>query len=110
VRRDSGSYAVLVSNRLGSALSSPALLTVRVPQRLLLPERQPDGSWRVRFGEADGTPLVPGDGERFEAHSSTDLMDWTQMQEKMSLTNSLFQFDDHSATQQYRRYYRILER
>ena len=52
-RRDSGTYALQVTNVAGSVTSSNVTLLVLVPQRLAVPHVLPDGSFAFSSGDAD---------------------------------------------------------
>ena len=108
-RRDSGLYAVRVSNPGGSILSSNALLTVQVPQRFSLPQRLPNGSFLCSTTDADGGKLCPEDLARFEAQASTNLINWTSLPNALVFTNGSLLLRDQANTNMRMRFYRLLE-
>jgi hypothetical protein len=108
-RRDSGAYAVEVSNAGGSIFSSNATLTVLVPQQLQPPLPLADGTMLLSFGDADGGWLLPEDLTGFEVQASTNLVDWTQLDGTLVLTNGSVQFRDASSANHPWRFYRIVE-
>ena len=108
-----GSYAVVVTNAYGSTTSSPALLRVLVPQRLLAPERLADGRVQLRFGDQDGGPLGAGDAAGFEVYATTNLFNtnaWVRLTNSLSLSNGLLHLEEPAAAGLPRRFYRVLER
>ena len=109
-RHDSGILAVVVTNAYGSALSSNATLTVRAPQRLLLLPPRPGGSFDLLFGDADGSPLLPGDVANFEVRASTNLVDWLSLPYELTLTNGSLLLQDPESTNVPVRFYRVIER
>jgi len=104
---------VVVTNAYGSTTSSPALLRVLVPQRLLAPERLADGRVQLRFGDQDGGPLGAGDAAGFEVYATTNLFNtnaWVRLTNSLSLSNGLLHLEEPAAAGLPRRFYRVLER
>jgi hypothetical protein len=108
-RRDSGAYALQVSNASGSTTSSNATLIVIVPQRLGAPAFLPDGGFGFVSGDADGGLLLPGDLAGFEAQASTNLADWVTLTNALKLTNGQLELHDADSTNHAMRFYRVLE-
>ncbi len=108
-RRDSGVYSVTLSNVCGSTVSSNATLLFRAPQRLFLLPPSTDGGWNLCFGDADGTPLLPGDVSNFEPQISTNLLDWFTLPNELTLSNGLLFLHDSDSTNSPARFYRVLE-
>ena len=108
-RRDSGMYALLISNAGGSVTSSNASLVVLVPQRLSAPRLLPDGGFGFSSGDADGGPLQPGDLAGFQVQASTNLVDWNKLAGALTLTNGVLQLHDSAVTNAPMRFYRIIE-
>lgn len=111
-RANAGGYAVVITNVAGSVTSSPALLRVRVPQRLLPPLRLGNGQLRFWFNDGDGGSLGVNDLPFFEVQVSTTPTheNWTILAGGLVLTNGMVQFDDTEAANHSRRFYRVLER
>ncbi len=107
-RTNSGTYRVVVTNALGSATSSNAVLLVRVPQRLGTPIRLADGTFTCLSSDADGGILSAGDLSRFEAQASTNLVDWTTLPGALTITNGGLRFYD-ATTNAPMGFYRIIE-
>lgn len=108
-RRDSGMYALQISNAGGSVTSSIASLVVLVPQRLSAPRLLPDGSFAFTSEDADGGRLQPDDLAGFEVQVSTDLVDWVALPGALTLTNSVLQLHDPAVANVPMRFYRIIE-
>lgn len=108
-RCDGGVYSVLVTNIAGSALSSNALLVVRVPQRLGTPILQADGSCVVFSGDADGGLLTMNNLANFELYASTNIEDWLPLTNCLSVTNGQLRVCDPDSANLPQRFYRISE-
>ncbi len=108
-RRDSGFYAVTVSNAGGNVTSTNAILVVRVPQRLQPPFRSTDGARWISFGDADGGWLAPEDLAAFEVQASTNLLDWATLPGALTLTNGSVLLRDTNRADYSRRFYRVIE-
>ncbi len=108
-RRDSGSYAVRVSNDGGSVLSSNALLKVIAPQRLSPLHQLADGSVWMSSCDADGGLLEAQDFPAFEAQAGTNLTHWETLPGALSLTNGWLWLRDTNASRFLRRFYRVVE-
>ena len=108
-RRDSGTYAVRVSNAGGETLSRNATLVVRVPQRLQTPVPLADGRLLVTSGDADGGALLPEDLPALEAQASTNLVDWVTLPGVPVLTHGSLVLRDPDGTNFPVRFYRMVE-
>lgn len=112
-RYPSGSYFVVITNAFGSLTSSPALLRVLVPQRLLPPERLGDGRIRLLFGDQDGGFMSAEHLAGFEVYATTNLFltnSWVRLTNGVSVNNGQLQFEDGDAPGLPRRFYRVIER
>jgi hypothetical protein len=109
-RRDSGIYALRITNAAGNVTSSNALLRVLVPQRLTGPRLLPDGNFVFSAGDADGGLLLPGDLTTLEMEASTNLMNWVTLPNTLALTNGSLIFRDPQRTNYPTRFYRAVER
>ena len=99
---DAGSYAVVVSDGAGSAVTVGATLTVLVPP----PPRfdsiglLPDNSVELSMS---GTP-----GLSYNLKTASNWVDWTSLATLMADTNGLFQYNDPaSVTNASQRFYRL---
>lgn len=112
VRADSGNYTVTVSNPAGSITSQPALVRVLVPQRILHPARQPNGRFRLIFGDHDGSPMTAAAAQYFEVWAVNDLGAgvWARIHSPISTTGNMLYLDDDQSMGEPQRFYRILER
>jgi hypothetical protein len=108
-RRDSGLYAVLVTNLAGATPSSNATLVVRVPQHLTAALRPSGGEFALTFGDADGGLLTAGDLAGFEVLASTNLLSWVTLTNALALTNGQALLIDTSCTNLPERFYRVIE-
>jgi VCBS repeat-containing protein len=108
-RRDSGVYAVLVTNLYDSVLSSNATLVVRVPQRLSTPVLLPDGTCVILSGDMDGGLLSTNDLPNFEVQAGTNLVEWVLLTNDLTLTNGQLWLRDADSTNFPLRFYRIIE-
>lgn len=113
-RTNSGAYSVVVTGAGGSVTSAPALLKVQVPQQLQTPQKQSNGQIQLTFNDRDGGFLTANDLPYFELHVSTNVLftNWLTFSytNGLSLSNGLLLFNDMDATNQQRRFYRIIER
>ncbi len=108
-RRDSGTYAVRVSNPGGSILSSNAFLRVRVPQRLGAIERFEDGTFQLTSSDVDNGQVSVDDLTFFEAQYSTNLADWISLPGALQLTNGRLRVLDAPGGDDSMRFYRVIE-
>lgn len=109
-RSFSGTFKVVVNNSLGTVTSSDAVLTVRTPQQIATPLLQPDGSFLVTSGDADGFYIGnQTSAAAFQAQYSSNLVDWLPLNAALSISNGLLQFNDTDATNDPMRYYRVIE-
>lgn len=109
-RTNAGDYTLVVTNLAGAATSAPAALTVHVRQRFDAPASLGGGVFRLRFGFEDGFALTAGDLARFDAQSSSNLVDWVALTNVLSVSGGQLQLDDTSSPQFLRRFYRVIER
>ena len=111
IRASSGNYTVSVSNTAGTVTSQSALLRVLVPQRILAPIRQPNGQYRIMFGDHDGGPLTAVEAANFEIWATSNLRTgWTQLTTPVAADGTMLYLDDDQSVGQPQRFYRILER
>ena len=111
IRASSGNYTVSVSNTAGTVTSQSALLRVLVPQRILAPIRQPNGQYRIMFGDHDGGPLTAAEAANFEIWATSNLRTgWTQLTTPVAADGTMLYLDDDQSVGQPQRFYRILER
>ena len=113
-RLSNGLYSATVTNVAGSAVSSNALLRVRVPQQVTPPVFTPGTPFRLRFGDADGELAGPVDFSNLIVQATTNVLRtntvWVTLTNGFSVVNGMIQFDDPSVTNLNRRYYRVIER
>ena len=108
-RAQNGAYSVIVTNAGGVAVSSNALVIVKVPQMLGTPVLLPDGSLQFTSTDANGGALTADNLPNFEAQATTDLVNWTTLPNALSLTNGMLQLNDSTRTNFTTRFYRIIE-
>ncbi|NDB76039.1 MAG: hypothetical protein EB141_10415, partial [Verrucomicrobia bacterium] len=113
-RLENGFYSAAVTNIAGGAVSSNALVRVRLPQRVAPPVFTPGSPFRLRFGDADGGLAGPVDLSKLEVQATTNLLRtnsvWVTLTNGFSVVNGMLQFDDPSVTNLVRRYYRVIEK
>lgn len=113
-RADGGSYSVVVTNQVGSATSTNALLRVRVPQRLLVPERLGDGRLRLVFADDLGTLATGSDQPFVEVQFATNMVGtnfaWQRLTNAIVTTNGALQIEEPPSLAVPRRFYRVIER
>jgi phage gpG-like protein len=113
-RADNGFYTVVVSNTVGTATSSNALLRVRVPQRLAVPERLPDGRMRLVFLDDLGGMPGSNDMSYLEVQFATNLLAtnvvWSRLTNAVTGTNGMLLLDEPPGMAGPRRFYRVIER
>lgn len=112
VRARSGLYSVAVSNVVGTAASSNALLRVLVSQRFETNSvrRLPDGRFHVVFGDFDNSPLNATNLINFEVHATTNFVNWVTLTNGFTIIGGQVQVDDTDSPNLPRRFYRVLER
>jgi hypothetical protein len=108
-RRDSGAYALRVTNPGGSVTSSNATLKVIVQQRLGPIRLAADGSIELLSRDVDDGLLLPEDLPAFEVLASTNLVDWETLPNAQGLTNGALLLRDLNGTSFPKRFYRVLE-
>ena len=108
-RRDAGAYSLPVTNAVGNVVSSNALLQVRVPQRLDLPQWLTDGNIRITSRDADGEPLLPEDLAGLPIEASTNLIHWHRLTNSPAWLNGSLLLQDWDRANHPVRFYRILE-
>jgi sugar lactone lactonase YvrE len=108
-RASAGGYAVTVSNTLGSAVSSNALLRVKVPQVLLPPQLAAGDSLLLQFQDLDGMVASLDYATNFQIQISTNLLDWRALSGPVRSTNGYLLFEDNNSSNLPDRFYRIVE-
>jgi|GEM_PF-961717 len=113
-RLQNGVYQVAVSNLVGVAPSSNALVRVRVAQRLAPPAFTPGQPFRLRFLDDNGEQASPVDLTKIEVQATTILTGpgalWVRLTNGFSVVNGMLQLDDPAGTNALRRYYRVIEK
>ncbi|KAF0181134.1 MAG: Uncharacterized protein FD161_440 [Limisphaerales bacterium] len=113
-RVHNGLYSVVVTNTVGTAISSNALLRVRVPQRLALPERLADGRMRLGFIDDLGGLPTTFDAPFIEVQFATNLtasnIFWLPLTNAVTVTNGMLVVDEAPGTVGPHRFYRVIER
>jgi len=102
---DAGPYSVLISNSVGSIISSNALLTVNPTNP---PPAQP-GSFDSFYLLADGSPHFLMSGTPYTNYLlefTADFTNWNSLV-MLSSSNGLFQFTDPSPATNAQRFYRL---
>ena len=108
-RAASGLYSVVVANAFGQ-VTRDIQVRVLMPQRLETPILTPDGAWRFRFSDADGTLLPESDLSHFEVQISSDLSTWVARPCSIqTLQDGVRQFDDPPSADSPARFYRVVE-
>jgi len=111
-RTNSGRYAVTITNDFGSVTSSNSDVWVQVPQRLLSPQRLPDGRVNLFFSDPDGT--LSSNPSRFEVHHtlnpSGSTTVWVTNTGGITINGGLFLYEDQTSGSVSRRTYRIIEK
>jgi hypothetical protein len=108
-RSDSGTYQVVASNPGGATPSSNVTLVVRSPQKLGPPVLLPGGLVTLSAGDADGSPLLPGDLPGFQAQATTNFVNWDELLNSLTVSNGMLLLVDPDRTNYSRRFYRVLE-
>jgi uncharacterized repeat protein (TIGR01451 family) len=110
VRNNSGSYNVIITNRVGGTVSSNAVLLVHVPQSLLNPTWLPDGTVLLTSSDLGGGPISPASLNNFTAQSSSNMLNWVDLPGALSVSNGILQLHDINATNAPTQFYRIVEK
>jgi hypothetical protein len=108
-RSNNGLYSVVVSNIGGAIVSSNALLKVIVPQQFSSGALIANGAVMFLAGDADGGVLTTNDLSAFTAQASSNLIDWVNLPNALSITNGLLLLDDPTQAGFPSRFYRIVE-
>ena len=111
-RRDSGVYSVSVTNSAGGLVSSNATVKIMVPESLQPPIKTVNG-YQVPFSDFDGGQMITSDltNFNFTVQVSTNLAatNWLGFTNNLSVSNSLIIFNDTTATNNPKRFYRVME-
>lgn len=108
-RTNAGIYFLVISNGAGTAVSSNALLTVRVPMELFSPQFLADGSLQLASVYADGWPLTFADLPRFNVQASSNLVDWANLNNALTVSNGMLVFNSNPTNNQPKHFFRVLE-
>ena len=113
VRASGGIFSVFVTNQVGNATSSNAIVRVLVPQRFAqAPVRLGNGQFRLLFGDPVGSALTVNELTNFVVEASTSVLstNWVRYTNGFSIVGGQVQFDDPDSGGQPRRFYRVIER
>lgn len=105
-----GVYTVRVSNSGGSILSANAVLVVRGLQQLASPQVLAGGVLRLVFGDLHGDAISAPNVSRYQVEASSDLANWQVLDVPLLLVDGQLQFDDATAGNYLRRFYRVREK
>ena len=108
-RTNSGSYLVLITNIAGSITSSPAILTVHVPQQLRQPTFRPGVGFTLLSGDEDGGALSSNNLDSLHFQASSNLIDWVTIPAAVTLSNGVLVIQDTNAAACPNRFYRVIE-
>lgn len=110
-RANGGVYSVTITNLAGANSSSNALLRVRVPHRLSVPQVIGNGVFRLTSSDQDGGQLSTSDLTNFNVQVSTSLTppNWQDLV-GIALSNGVIVVEDTTAPTHPRRFYRVIER
>jgi hypothetical protein len=107
-------YQATVTNIVGAATSSNALVRVRVPQRVAPPVFTPGQPFRLRFTDDNGEQPAAVDLARIEVQFTTNLLRtntvWVTLTNGFSIVGGMVELDDPASTNAVRRYYRVIEK
>jgi hypothetical protein len=109
VRANSGIYNVIVTNAVGSAVSSNAVLIVHVPELLGVPTVSSNGTLTFTSGDVGGGTIPLADLTNFTAQASSNLVDWVNLPGALTVTNGMLQLQDPNAGTMPCQFYRIIE-
>jgi hypothetical protein len=108
-RLDSGAYYLAVSNSFGIADSSPAIVRVRVPQKLTGVAVSIGGAFQLFSEDVDGGSMLGAGLTNFILQTSTDLRTWQVLTNAPSLVNGMLFFAGLNGTNPPVRFYRVAE-
>ena len=108
-RVDSGMYSVAISNAMATVQSSNAVIRVLIPPRLTPPSVQNNGTLGLLFSDADGGAiLTTNDLATFTVSASSNMVDWIQLTNALTITNGEALLQD-VWTNSPQRYYKVTE-
>lgn len=113
VRSAGGTFCVSVTNQVGSAASSNAIVRVLVPQRFAqAPVTLGNGQVRLLFGDPASSALTVNELTNFVVEATTNVLstNWVRYTNGFSIVGGMVQFDDSGAPGSPRRFYRVIER
>ncbi|MDB6022539.1 MAG: hypothetical protein JWQ04_2396, partial [Pedosphaera sp.] len=109
-RASVGLYSVTLSNAVGLAQSSNALLRVVIPQVFATPIRPVNGTFTWLFRDSTGTvATLDYASNYFQMQASTNLSIWQPISGNLGLTNGWLSFQDSNASLFPNRFYRLRE-
>ncbi|MDB6027936.1 MAG: hypothetical protein JWM68_4159, partial [Verrucomicrobiales bacterium] len=109
-RSSIGLYSIRITNAVGSAVSSNALLRVMIPQQMEMPSHLTNGTVRLMFRDADGAvATLPYATNYFQMRASPNLVDWETISGNVWLTNGFVLFEDIGTTNLPYRFYFVRE-
>jgi len=109
-RTAEGYYSVLVTNSATNLQSSNATVQILAAERLSAPILLPGGQLQILFNDADGGALLSSnDIATFQVLVSTNLTNWTVLNNALTLTNGSMLLTD-TWTNAPVRFYQVVER
>jgi hypothetical protein len=108
-RQNQGSYSVWATNSGGGTLASNATLNVIVPQLLSNLHRDANGGVQLLSQDVDGRTMAASLLPKFEAQTSSNLVDWVALPDALSVTNGSLLIRDPDAYRWSQRFYRVVE-
>ena len=113
-RLNNGLYQAVVTNVVGTATSSNALVRVRVAQRVESPVMAPGQPFRLRFTDDNGEQPSAVDLAKLEVQATASLRGnstvWVTLTNALTGVNGMIEFADPASTNLVHRYYRVIER